>query len=134
VAAWERRTWPVKTAERGREPRLIEPSLSVYAADGVKIGTVAHLHQPVGVGIGADIARHTVVEIRPDRSPKSGPLYVPFTAVSNLTEDGVVLDLTSDAVDLDTAWRTRPTHLPDADVADRSWGRTRPDDWYRLGK
>lgn len=125
----------VQVGYRVVEPRLVERGMTVLGADGGKIGAVAHLHQPVGVGVGADVAQHTVVEVKTGLFGKGAPLYVPFTAVVNLTQGGLVLDVPSDTVDAaHPEWRTRPAQLPEQEAVRRSWASARPDDWYRLFK
>jgi hypothetical protein len=136
----------VQTWERSIELRHMDPGMTVRDAVGEKIGTVAHLHQRVGAGGPAldavaggpalDAVASTVLEVRTGFLGRGERLYVPFGAVGGLTQAGLVLTATRQAIaDEHPEWRTRPADLPDERVpADRGRSHARPDDWYRLLK
>ncbi len=124
----------METGERSVEPKLIEANMTVRDADGEKIGTVAHLHQPVAVGGPAfDVAAATVIEVKTGFLGKGERLYVPFAAVGGLARNDLLLTEPRHAIENQhPEWRTRPANLPAEGIgADRSRRHARPDDWFR---
>lgn len=93
-----------------REYPRIMPGVEVYDADGQKVGTVSHLHEPAAAGAGAESSgapADAVFEV------KTGPLglgphyYIPVSAVKDVTLGGVFVN--KPKADFDAmGWRNRP--------------------------
>jgi hypothetical protein len=83
-------------------------------ANGDKIGTVARVHQLAAVGAGGGAAGRptAIVEVKTGILGLGKHLYVPMSAVQDVTEGCIFLSATKDALD-GLGWHNRPAGLDD---------------------
>ncbi|HEY3080864.1 MAG TPA: hypothetical protein VGM69_13295 [Chloroflexota bacterium] len=92
----------------------IASGLDVCDANGDKIGTVARMHQPAMVGGGgATTEQPSIIEVRTGILGLGKHLYVPISAVQDVTEGCLFLSASKDAVD-GLGWYNRPAGLDDS--------------------
>jgi hypothetical protein len=92
---------------------LIAPDVDVCDVDGAKIGTVARVHDAAAGGAAGagETTREDVVEVRAGLLGLRH-LYIPVSAVQDVTGDGVFLALRKSELE-HGVWQTRPSWLSD---------------------
>ena len=99
----------------------IEPDMDVCDINGDKLGTVARVYRhEVSAVTGTDAATRPAAEASPPREEvievKSGflglgkHLYVPMSAVQDVTQGGVFLSLSKDEAE-SRGWDNKPAYL-----------------------
>jgi hypothetical protein len=94
----------------------IASGMDVCDANGDKIGTVARVHQTAAVGAGTGVTDErptSIVEVKTGIFGLGKHLYVPASAVQDLTEGCLFLSASKDAID-GLGWDNRPAGLDDA--------------------
>jgi hypothetical protein len=92
----------------------VASGMDVCDANGDKIGTVAHIHQPVAVGAGGTVEQpSSVIEVKTGLLGLGKHLYVPTSALQDVTEGCVFLSASKDAME-GLGWHNRPAGLDDA--------------------
>jgi hypothetical protein len=97
------------------DPARITEGMDVCDVDGEKIGTVAlvHRHAPAAAGGGRVVDQPPYVEVKTGFLGLGQHLYVPLTAIQDVTEECVFLHQRRDAVEHEhPGWRERPP-VPD---------------------
>jgi hypothetical protein len=92
----------------------IAEGMDVCDVGGEKIGTVAAVHSyaPVAAGGGRVVDQPSFVEVKTGFLGLGKHLYVPITAIQDVTEGCVFLHQRRDAVEHDhPGWRERPPAL-----------------------
>ena len=92
---------PTHELELGR----ITPGMAVYDIDGQKIGSLAHVYRRE-----AGAAREGYLEVKTGFFVFGKHLYVPLSAIRDVTDEGVFLSQRHDAVQ-QMGWHTKPADL-----------------------
>jgi hypothetical protein len=97
----------------------IQPGMDVCDAEGVKVGSVAHVHRydvaEVGVATTVPSAKappdlDEILEVKTGPLGLGGHLYVPLRLIDEVAPDCVTLAAAKRGGDLDR-WKTKPEHL-----------------------
>jgi hypothetical protein len=94
----------------------VASGMDVCDANGDKVGTVARLHQPAAVGAARGAAtadQPPIIEVKTGILGLGKHLYIPMSAVQDVTDACVFLSASKDAVD-GLGWHNRPSGLDDA--------------------
>jgi hypothetical protein len=92
----------------------VAPGMDVCDANGDKIGTVARMHQPAMVGGGSGGAGEgSIIEVKTGILGLGKHLYIPASAIQDLTEGCLFISASKDALD-GLGWHNRPAGLDDA--------------------
>jgi hypothetical protein len=106
-----------------QEPRYLgrlEPGMDVCDIDGDKFGTVNHVFRFELAGVGASTAgtaesmpREDVLEVKTGLFGLGKHLYVPFSAIQDVTTGCVFVNQPKDALEAQ-GWDVRPDYLEEA--------------------
>lgn len=92
----------------------ITKGMDIYDIDGDKVGTIGEVYQPAAVGsTSATTARPTgqaVLKVDTGFLGLGKDLYIPSSAISEVTGDRVILTTDKDRLD-DMGWDRRPEWL-----------------------
>jgi hypothetical protein len=91
-----------------RDLSRITSGMDLYDRDANKVGTIAQVHRRPGTGMAVETPDGTI-EVKTGFFGLGKHFYIPFSAVRDLTEDGVFLSTTK--ADMPDAWQTRPADL-----------------------
>lgn len=101
--------------EEQRGLSRITSGLDLYDRDANKIGTIAAVHRRERPGAPPDGVDGTI-EVKTGFFGLGKHYYIPFSAVRDLTEEGVFLNVAK--ANLEDAWLTKPASLDTAAPAD----------------
>jgi hypothetical protein len=103
--------------QEGRYLGHLEPGMDVCDVDGNKIGGISRVyrHEMASVGTGSDSStaatpREEVLEVKTGPLGLGKHLYVPFSAIQDVTSGCVFVNVPKDRVD-DAGWDVKPDYL-----------------------
>ena len=98
----------------------LEPGMDVCDMDGNKFGTINHVYRAELAGVGAGSAgtagstpREDVLEVKTGLFGLGKHLYVPFSAIQDVTTGCVFVNQPKDALEAQ-GWDVRPDYLEEA--------------------
>ena len=104
--------------EEARYLGRLEPGMDVCDADGNKLGSIGHVyrHELAGINAGASntggLPREEVIEVKTGLLGLGKHLYVPFSAIQDVTSDCVFVNESKEHVE-DQGWDVKPDYLDD---------------------
>jgi hypothetical protein len=107
---------PITDMQEARYLGRLEPGMDVCDADGDKFGSIARVyrHEMATVGSGsagvATMPHEDIVEVKTGLFGLGKHLYVPFSAIQDVTSGCVFVHLNKDQIH-DQGWEEKPDYL-----------------------
>ena len=104
------------TSQEGRYLGHIEPGMDVCDVDGNKFGSISRVYRMEMAGVGAgtstpeSMPREEVLEIKTGLLGLGKHLYVPFSAIQDVTSGCVFVNMPKDRVE-EQGWDVKPDYL-----------------------